>query len=113
MKFPSLIRLPRNKRFNFEPRHYDPIKEDIENRIAQIKSEMDDEEAQPFQSSISGAFRRSTRSVDNSRPALLQLIIFTALLGACVAWLIYGNIVLYILAAFIPAYLLLRLRGII
>lgn len=113
MKIPSLIRLPKNKRFSFEPRHYDPIKEDIENRIAQIKSEMNSEEEEPFQSTISGAFRRSTERSDKSRPALLQLIIFTILLGGCVAWLIFGNLVLYILASFIPIYLFLRVKGIL
>ena len=30
MKFPSLIRLPKNKKFNVKPRHYDPIKDDID-----------------------------------------------------------------------------------
>ena len=36
MKFPSLSRIPKNKRFNFEPRYYDPIKEDIQNRTERI-----------------------------------------------------------------------------
>ncbi len=113
MKFPSLIRLPRNKRFNFEPRYYDPIKEDIENRVAQIKSEMNCNDGEIYKSSISGSFRRNIESNAKSTPALLQFIIFTLLLGSFVGWLFYGNLVLYILAAFVPVYLFLRLRRII
>ena len=113
MKFPSLIRLPRNKRFNFEPRYYDPIKEDIEIRVAQIKSEMNRNDGEIYKSSISGSFRRNIESNAKSTPALLQFIIFTLLLGSFVGWLFYGNLVLYILAAFVPVYLFLRLRRII
>ena len=39
MKFPSLIRLPRNKKFKFGARHYDPIKEDLEQRISKIQND--------------------------------------------------------------------------
>ena len=110
MKFPSIIRLPRHKRFNFEPRYYDPIKEDIENRIAQIKSEMTEETDTEFKSSIEGAFRRNRTKHSNAGQALLQLLIFAVLLGGFVGWLFYGNVILYLFAAFIPVYLFLRLR---
>ena len=39
MKFPSLIRLPKNKKFNVKPRHYDPIKDDIDQRVSKIQNE--------------------------------------------------------------------------
>ena len=113
MKFPSLIRLPRNKRFNFEPRFYDPIKEDIENRVSQIKSEMKEDNSEQFKSTISGSFRRKTESKGGATPALLQLIIFTVLLGGFVGWLFFGTVVLYILATLIPAYFYLKFRRLI
>lgn len=37
---PEFIKLNRNKRFNFKTRYYDADKEELENRIAVIKSEM-------------------------------------------------------------------------
>ena len=40
MKLPSLVRVPKYKRFNFEPRHYDPLKEEIKNRTERIKNEL-------------------------------------------------------------------------
>lgn len=111
-KFPSLIRLPSNKRFEYEPRHYDPVKEDIENRIAVIKSEMgQSEEANEYKSGISGAFKRNYGGTTKSSVGLIQLVAFTVLLGGFVGWIFYGNLVLYILMAFIPVYFFLRLRG--
>ena len=113
MKFPSLIRLPRNKRFNFEPRFYDPVKEDIENRIAQIKSEMNQGGDEEFRSTLSGSFQRNRKTGSNASPAVLQLIIFTVLLGGSVGWLFYGNIALYAISTLIPLYLFLRIRKVI
>jgi len=113
MKFPSLIRLPRNKRFNFEPRYYDPIKEDIENRIAQIKNELNQADDDLYRSGLVGAFNRNRESKVKAAPALLQLIIFTVLLGGSVGWLFYGNIALYAISTLIPLYLFLRLRKVI
>jgi hypothetical protein len=40
MKIPSLVRVPKYRRFNFEPRHYDPIKEDLKNRTELIEQQL-------------------------------------------------------------------------
>jgi uncharacterized membrane protein YhaH (DUF805 family) len=40
MKLPSLVRVPKYRRFNFEPRHYDPIKEELKNRTERIENEL-------------------------------------------------------------------------
>lgn len=37
MKLPSLVKIPRNKRFEFRPRYYDPIKEELLERVEKIK----------------------------------------------------------------------------
>ena len=37
MKLPSFIRLPNNRKFKFSPRHYDPVKDDIDQRVSGIK----------------------------------------------------------------------------
>ncbi len=39
-KFPSIIKLPKHQRFTYEPRFYDPVKEDIANRKALIESSL-------------------------------------------------------------------------
>lgn len=40
MKLPSLVRVPKYRRFNFEPRHYDPIKDELKNRTERIRNEL-------------------------------------------------------------------------
>jgi len=113
-KFPSLIRLPKNNHFDFEPRYYDPVKEDIENRIALIKSEMEEDKNVEYKPNLTGAFTRNRKSnTAATAPGFLQLIIFLVLLGGFVGWIFYGNKILYILAAFIPVYLFLRLRKVL
>ncbi|MEQ9424164.1 MAG: hypothetical protein RJQ09_07100 [Cyclobacteriaceae bacterium] len=118
-KFPSLIRLPKSREFSFEPRYYDPIKEDIENRIAQAKAELKNDPTTTYRSNISGAFRANlkTGETKTTAPALIQLIIFVLLLGGFTAWLFtdswlpYVRQYLYhILIVICLIYLVFRLR---
>ena len=39
MKIPSIVNIPKNKRFEFQPRYYDPVKEELHERIEKIKRE--------------------------------------------------------------------------
>lgn len=107
MRFPSLIRVPRNKRFTIEPRYYDPIKEEIEERTRRIKEEMENKKSGTY---VPGriSFQRKTSSVPNA--SFLQLIIATVLGGTVVGWFYYGNDVFYALWLAVPVYLFFRLR---
>lgn len=40
MKLPSIFRTASHARFEIKPRHYDPIKEDIEERTSRIRQEL-------------------------------------------------------------------------
>ena len=40
MKLPSIVRVSKPRRFDITPRHYDPIKEEIEQRTLAIKKEL-------------------------------------------------------------------------
>ena len=102
--------MPRNRSFDFDPRYYDPVKEDIENRIALIKSEMEEGEVSEYKPNLSGAFKRNHSTPIATAPGFLQLIIFLMLMGSFIGWIFYGNLIFYVLAAFIPVYLFLRLR---
>lgn len=112
MRFPSLIRLSRNKRFSIEPRYYDPIKEEIEERTRRIKQELN-------QGSVEGGssegyspgritFERRTQSVPNT--SFLQLLIAAVLGGITVGWLYFGNEVFYALWLAVPVYLYFRFK---
>jgi hypothetical protein len=106
MKIPSLIRLPKYKRFNLEPRYYDPIKDDVDHRVKRIQYDMGQNE-NAHRSSISGAFTRNLEKREKSS-SLLQILIIFVLLGTFAAYLYYGNVVFYFFITLIPVYLYYR-----
>ncbi len=108
MKVPSIVRLPKPQRFSFEPRYYDPVKEDINNRTARIKQEMSQMPNGFDRSNISGSFARRER--ENRHVNLLQLIIVVCLFGLTFGFIYYGNVVFYLLWAVVPVYLFYRLK---
>lgn len=98
MRFPSLIRLPGHQRFNFKPRHYDPVKEEIEQRVSKIKSTLENEKKSSYSvenSSISGAFRAQSTTKSNTSTSGLQLLIALFLMVTIFGWLYYGNTIFY------------------
>jgi len=107
VKFPSFIKVQKYKRFEIQPRYYDPIKEEIQERTARIAREMDGEKMDYVPSKISFERKIST----GSNAGLLQMAI-AALLGLIVVgWLYYGNAVFNLLWLLVPVYLYIRLRG--
>lgn len=106
MKIPSFIRLPKNKRFNFEPRYYDPIKEEIEERTSRIKYEMEGEEGSSHRESISSAFRRKQRQ--NTQSNIMQFVFVLLLVGVLFGYIFYGNKIFYALFLIIPFYLWMK-----
>jgi len=108
MKFPSLSRIPKYKRFNFEPRYYDPIKEDIQNRTQRIKGELKITSTQSHREHLKSAFSRRAKREKSSD--FMQLLLIVILLGTFSGWLIYGNVVLYFFIVVFSLYLYLRTR---
>ncbi|MEX2594510.1 MAG: hypothetical protein WD426_17200 [Anditalea sp.] len=114
MKLPSIIKIARPQRFSIKPRHYDPIKEDIEQRTANIKKQMEaegliqsdreinDTLRSEYRSSIKGAFtQRSEWKKDSplilEKTGLIRLIILVLLLGGMGGYLYLGSDILYYL----------------
>ncbi len=110
MKLPSIAKLGKYHRFHITPRHYDPIKEEIEERTSAIRRQLEEEGVlQPGQdfdpgyrsghrSAIRGAFRARSRAkksslLDNS--GILRILIFLILLGGLGGYMYLGNEVLY------------------
>ena len=69
MKLPSLLSRPKYKRFEYQPRYYDPIKEDIKRRAQSV------ERIVPG-SDISGAFRRRTSPARKAVNLQLLIVVF-------------------------------------
>lgn len=123
MKIPSLfIRTPKHRRFNFTPRHYDPLEEERKLREERIQAELgmtnkatpdSKAESMGYRQRIAGSFRgakkTSTAQTDPSA-GLLRLIVLTFLAVWLIAYLHYGSIALYALFLVIPFYLYLKFR---
>lgn len=108
MKFPSLSRIAKYKRFNFEPRYYDPVKEDIQNRTERIKGELKITSSQAHHEHLKTAFRNRARREKSSD--FMQLLLILILLGTFGGWLIYGNVILYFFGPVFLLYLYFRTR---
>ncbi len=106
MRLPSLIRLPRNKQFNIEPRYYDPVKEEMEERTSRIKNELSRGTADYRPGQISF----SKRSAPMPSTNILQLAIAAILSLLVVGWLYWGNDIAYVFIAGIPVYFFFRFR---
>jgi hypothetical protein len=111
MKIPSLTKLPKNKRFYIQPRYYDPVKEDIENRVSRIKAELKlpENDHYSFSSKLSGVFER--RRTQSQQSNVLQMVIFLLLSGLVAGYLFFGNNVFFVFLILIPLYFYFRLKN--
>ncbi len=109
MRFPSFIRLPRNKRYEIKPRYYDPIKEEIEERTERIRRELQGESGHTPSGRIS--FERRAQPLPSA--GMMQLVIAILLMSLIIGWLYVGNDILYYTFAAIPVYLFYRFRGLL
>ncbi|WP_130274962.1 hypothetical protein [Cecembia calidifontis] len=131
MKFPQIFRTTQPMRFDIKPRYYDPVKEEIEQRTARIKRELQAEGKIPYDgnepleasgyhgSSIRGAFTsggsikgRHTSPLQSA--GMLRLVIFVLLIGSLFGYIYYGPeaiyTILYIVAGISLLVVFFRLR---
>ena len=114
MKLPSLLKIPNYKKFNFEPRYYDPIKEEInmktENMRRELESQksLDKEAAAKFRYEFQETLKRKATEDRNSN--ILQVLFILLFFSIFVGYLFFGNNVLYITFILIPAYIIYRSR---
>lgn len=109
MKIPLLSRRVQHKRFNFEPRHYDPVKEDIKNRTARISAEIRQERSTDHSENIRAAFKSAEKRERSI--SFTQLFIMFLLLGAVLGWMYYGNTAIYIFLAIFLLFIYLKSRA--
>jgi uncharacterized membrane protein YhaH (DUF805 family) len=114
MKLPSLVRVPKYKRFNFEPRHYDPVKEEIKNRTERIRSELKSSDSSDVTDTaneilvkqrISEAFVRSKRPTSGKINGL-QLFLVLLISATFVGFIYIGFPALIITGVIIFLYIL-------
>lgn len=118
MKFLSVFtKTPTYQRFNYTPRYYDPIKEEMQEREARIKRELKlEQENGPgdYRSRISGSFhaarKRSKPSGGSINATLLRLGIVLFLVLFIIAYIQWGQVAFFGFALFIPFYIYLKMR---
>lgn len=94
MRLPSFIKLPNNKRFKFAARHYDPIKDDLDQRVSESKH-------------TERKFFKRTRNTGEINSSKLQLIIAFCLSLLIFGWLYIGNKI-FIFFLLIPLWLIYK-----
>ena len=113
MKVPSLFRIPKYQQYKIVPRYYDPIKEDIEQRTAQIKNELDskgDSDLSNRTSRLAGAFTKRGAQSKGGSATFMQLIIMMLLAFLVFGYIYFGNLALYIFAALSSVLLYLKIK---
>ncbi len=88
----SFFYLPRNKKFNFQPRYYDEKKEELEKRIRRIKQEMGKPEDEDiYIPNIKGQMRGGyfKRSQEQKRRSSFRLVFILVILFLIAYWLIF------------------------
>jgi hypothetical protein len=125
MKLPSLFSTASNVRYDIKPRYYDPVKEEIEQRTARIKKELEsdgliEESEFEFRSNLKGSFGQSrgikekldTKTVAST--GLIRTFIFLLLMGSVFGYLYLGPVVfsylLYLAIFSLGIYFLKRLK---
>jgi hypothetical protein len=123
MKIISLFtKAPKHQRFNYTPRFYDPLKEEMEEResrirleIARGKGEVTPEDLTGHHRRISGAFqtarKRSNPVSGGTNATMLRLGILLFLAVFIIAFLEFGRPVLYSLILIVPFYLYLKFKS--
>ena len=112
MIFPFFKRGPRHKRFNYEPRYYDSVKEEINIRTQQIKRELNQnaDEQSSYRENISAAFTR--RAKKDKRVSGMQGVIIALFVGTFIGYYYYGNAALWAFVILFPVYIFIRSRKI-
>jgi hypothetical protein len=120
MKIPSVFtKAPSHKKFSFTPRYFDDQEEQRKEREDRIKKELAREDGKEveidpgYRTRISGSFRSTKKTITprvDPSVNILRLIILLVLVVFLIAYLQFGNDVVYGLVVIVPLYLYVRLR---
>lgn len=103
MKLPTIFRTASHQRFEIKPRYYDPIKEEIEERTARIKMELEQEgeieqsgdSTSPRRPMMKGSFStfRSNKPRENAvfnSSTLLRTLLFLGMVLSAFGYIYIG-----------------------
>ncbi len=114
MKLPALIKLPNHKKFSYEPRFYDPVKEEVEERAENIRREVEAQakatEEQRVRFRAEWQQHHQRQDVETKRSTISQMIFILLIAFTFVGYIFYGNNVLYIGLILLSVYIFLRAK---
>ncbi len=121
MKIPSVFtKAPSHKKFSFTPRYFDDQEEQRKEREERIKKELKKEDGKEvkidpgYRTRIAGSFRSTKKTITprvDQSVNILRLVILLVLVLFLIAYLQFGNDVVYGLVVIVPLYLYVRLRN--
>ncbi|WP_026950524.1 hypothetical protein [Algoriphagus mannitolivorans] len=128
MKFPSIFKTSSPQRFGIQPRYYDPVKEEIEERTSRIKKELEEEgllsgedghNPEGYGAGIRGSFsnyrgiKQRETSIFSST-AMIRTLLFFGMITAAFGYIYIGpEILTYLgigLALVASVYFFLRIK---
>lgn len=119
MKIPSLIKIPKHQRFHIEPRYYDPVKEEIEQKTSRIKKELEleknstEDDQNNVRTRMAGTFSsRIAKREKNGSAGLIQFILIVILFISFFGYIYFGNVALYFLGLVILLFVYMKIRKI-
>lgn len=115
-KFPMLFgRIPKHKRFHYEPRYFDAQQEERKARQSRIEMELgqqpdqDEVDHRERMSSAFGTRRKQRKPMSGDmKETILQLALILAMALLLIAWLEWGNVVFYSLLLVVPVWFYVR-----
>jgi Flp pilus assembly protein TadB len=113
---------PAHQRFQFQPRYFDPQKEELDNRVERIKNQLAKERGEvaettdnpsDYRSRMVGAIQaaRKRNSKKGGQVVIVRLAILLFLTLIIMAFITWGNQALYLLIGIIPIYLWMRFKS--
>ena len=113
MKIPSITKLPKYKRFEFQPRYYDPVKEMIDQKMKDAQMELDTEQTEEYEGyakRIKAGFRKKSQ-IEKQKTDFSQSFFVLCFSSFFILYFYYGNLAFWLLAIMFPLYLWLKLRN--
>lgn len=104
-KFFSLLKLPKHKQFDYQPRYYDEQKEELE---ARIKRRQTDNTSVNSEERLRHGFKQ--RKTEKKKIDWGQSLFILAFSMTFVGYFYFGNVALWGLGIFLIAYIYLRRR---
>ncbi|HLF35089.1 MAG TPA: hypothetical protein VI583_12675 [Cyclobacteriaceae bacterium] len=108
MKLPSLLRLPKNRQFNYRPRYYDPVKEELAAKERRFKEQNERGGRKDLRESIAEAYKRRSRLERKSD--VRQIVFIMSFVAIAFGYIYIGSNILYILLILVPLYVWARIR---